>query len=130
MRILIVDDFPPDRENLVEDLKALNHETLEVTFAKDSMMAAGEYRPDMVVMDITMAATGHPDDCIGLVAGALIWDLYHIPILYFTDHHEFVADAKQSGRFGYLLKNPGQQEVSLALEMAMYSLLRHCLDCK
>lgn len=104
IRILIADDQELMRDGLASILN-LRPEINVVGTAKDGQEAfekAGEYRPDIVLMDIRMPNTNGVQGT-KLICGHLP-DVKVLMLTTFTDS-EMIFDALEEGASGYLLKD-------------------------
>jgi PAS domain S-box-containing protein len=57
-KVLIVDDVPTNRDLLVELLSRMGFSTRTAPNAEDAIVAHGEWRPDLVLMDVRMPGIG------------------------------------------------------------------------
>jgi CheY-like chemotaxis protein len=62
-RVLIVDDFRDSADSLAMLLKALGHEALTAYDGEQAIVAAAEWRPDVVLLDIGMPKLNGYDVC-------------------------------------------------------------------
>jgi adenylate cyclase len=53
-RILVVDDSDANRDVIVTRLRAHGYETSEAADGEQGLVAAGEYAPDLILLDVTM----------------------------------------------------------------------------
>jgi chemosensory pili system protein ChpA (sensor histidine kinase/response regulator) len=54
LRVLLVDDNEPLRENLVECLEAVGHEVTQACDGVEALARLAQQRPDVVVLDLIM----------------------------------------------------------------------------
>jgi PAS domain S-box-containing protein len=116
--ILIVEDDTLDVTYLQEALKISGYEVIAVVASGElAVQAAAADPPDVVLMDITLA--GQID---GIEAAVQIRTHQDIPIIYLTAHSEveLVNRVKATAPFGYLLKPFHEQELRMAIDMAIY----------
>lgn len=87
-----------------------------------AVAAAGELRPDLVLMDIALA--GALD---GVAAADAIRRQYDLPVVFLTAHAdaETLARAKIAEPFGYLTKPFQEASLQSTIEVALY---RHALN--
>lgn len=114
MRVLLVDDHPLFRQGLLSLLEEM--ETLEVvgeaSNGSEALALAGELKPDVVIMDITM-----PGKC-GLEATRQLKQYYpHIKVVILSGHADsvYVDQALKAGALGYVYKDAAFDELSIAL---------------
>jgi len=114
MRILIVDDHAVLREGLAS---LLDHQpdfevVGEAGTMSDAVMKAGELKPDLILMDISL-----PDGS-GLEATRAILKQApdtNIVILTIHDSDELLMDAIRNGARGYLMKNTSSKDLITSL---------------
>jgi len=84
---------------------------------EEAIEKAGEIRPDLVLMDITLK--GNVD---GVEAAEHIRLHYDIPVVYLTAHADdtTLARAKITEPFGYILKPFEDRQLHITIEMAFY----------
>src|ERR1700722_19418647 len=79
-RILVVEDERIVARSLRKQLTALGYEVVEcVASGKEAIQQAGELRPDLVLMDISLDG---PMD--GVEAAAAIRKQFRVPVVYLT----------------------------------------------
>ena len=120
-RILIVEDETIVAMDLESQLKAAGHEVLaRVPTAEAALELATADRPDLVLMDITLA--GRMD---GVEAAACLRKS-EIPVVFLTAHcdEDTLERAKLTEPFGYISKPVGARALVNAIEIAA---LRHRL---
>jgi response regulator NasT len=115
-RILIADDEPLIRMNLRETLQEQGY--LVVGEAGDGLSAVNmtrQLRPDLVLFDVKMP---HLD---GLAAAKIIHDEALCPVLLLTAYssRELVAQARDAGVLGYLIKPVRDAELMPLIEVTM-----------
>jgi DNA-binding response OmpR family regulator len=88
-----------------------------VDSAQEAIFAAEENRPDLVLMDITLA--GQID---GVAAAAAIRGSLNLPVVFLTAHSDepTMKRAMLAGPFGYLLKPFNSHELKAAIEVALH----------
>lgn len=117
MRIMIVDDEPIIRMDLVEILE--EHSCIVVAEAPDGETAVNlgrTIRPEIALMDIKM-----PGSIDGLDAARILIEEEICPVVLLTayNHKEFVEESADVGVFGYLIKPINESEVFPALKVAL-----------
>ncbi len=93
-----------------------------VSSGEDGVQKAGELRPDLVLMDITLQ--GNID---GIVAAEQIRQRFDLPVVFLTAHSDegTLQRAKITEAFGYILKPFEERELFANIEMALY---KHATD--
>jgi PAS domain S-box-containing protein len=117
-RILVVEDEKIIAGHLRANLLRLGYEVIAaVPSGEEAIIAAEEKEPDLVLMDILLK--GEMD---GIEAADHIRTLFGIPVIYLTAHanESILARAKLTEPLGYLLKPFRQQELRMAIEVALY----------
>lgn len=117
MRILIVEDETIVALDLKNMLLSMGYEvTALASSGKEAIEKARETRPDLILMDIILRG---PMD--GVEAAGAIRDKDDIPIIYLTAHSDqsMVQRMKVTEPYGYILKPFEDQEVYIAMEMAI-----------
>lgn len=116
-RILVVEDERIIALNLKENLEALGYGVVGIAASGEKAVTqAGELHPDLVLMDIWLQ--GNLD---GIGAAQQIWDAWQIPVIYLTGHSDKITleRAKVTAPFGYILKPVNEQQLSVAIEIAL-----------
>ncbi len=117
-RILIVEDQNITALDIRRTLQEFGYEPLgPVTSGKDAVMNALTNRPDVILMDIILKG---PMD--GIETAQVIQSQYRCPVIYVTAHSDqsTLDRAKVTEPSGYLLKPINEQELYVAIEMALY----------
>lgn len=114
IRVLIADDHALVREGLryVLDADPLIEVVAEASNGRVAVELALEYRPDVVVLDITM-----PEET-GLKAAARVRELLpaaKVLLLSMHDQGEYVREGVRIGTHGYLLKDSAGEELRAAI---------------
>lgn len=117
MRILVVDDEPIIRMDLIEILEEQN--CIVVAEAADGETAVNlgrTIRPEITLMDIKM-----PGNIDGLEAARILIEEEICPVVLLTayNHKEFIEESADAGVFGYLIKPINENEVFPALKVAV-----------
>lgn len=117
MRVLIADDHALFRDGLRSLLEARGVEVVgEARNGREAIELARRYRPDIVLMDLTMPEVD------GLTATRLVsTELPDVRVVILTasDDEADLFEAVKSGAQGYLLKNLEADEFFQALEAVM-----------
>jgi len=122
-RILIVEDEAILAEELSTRIDRMGLAVAGVVAcAEDAIARAEDSAPDLVLMDIRLQ--GSTD---GIDAAMVIRDRFDLPVVFVTAHSDgaTVSRAKVAGPFGYVIKPFNQQELSVAIEMALH---KHAAD--
>ena len=117
-RILIVEDEVIIARDIENKLKGLGYKTLPIVCSgEEAVERAGEFRPDLVLMDIVL--NGEID---GIEASDRIGKLFNIPVVYLTAYADEMTleRAKVTDPFGYMIKPFGEKELHSTVEMAIY----------
>src|SRR5207249_2624233 len=87
-----------------------------VTSGEQAVEVVGESKPDIVLMDVQLA--GEMD---GVEAAGLIWNQFHIPVVYLTgnDDEETISRAASTEAYGYLHKPVQERELASTLQIAI-----------
>ncbi len=117
MRILVVDDEPIIRMDLVEIL--LENNCIVVAEASDGETAVNLARsiiPDVTLMDIKMAGSIN-----GMQAAKILIEEEICPVVLLTAYHqaELIEESTAIGVYGYLVKPIKESEVYPALKVAV-----------
>jgi CheY-like chemotaxis protein len=124
-KILVVEDEFITGADLQNTLSKLGYDVPGVVNnGIDAITQSGKLRPDVVLMDITLAG-----DMTGTEAAKRIKDLYDIPIVFLTAHSDdpTIEAAKVSEPFGYIIKPYEIRDLKITLEIAIY---KHAIDKK
>ena len=117
-RILIVDDGTAGAGDLGGQLVELGYEPVgHTTRGAEAILLAGQLRPDLVLMDISLAG-----EMNSLAAAQAIHDQFALPVVFLT---RFVAEevmdhAQLAEPFGYLSKPFDRGKLRMVIEMAIY----------
>jgi two-component system cell cycle response regulator len=117
-RVLVVDDDPVQREELVRSLVRAGHQVAEATEANDALRAVLDDPPDLVVLDIRL-----PDAHGVQVAGAIraVARTRYMPIILVTAFHDAAAevDPKRFGAECVLTKPVDESRLLAAMEQCL-----------
>ena len=111
MKVIVADDEAGARKRVVRLLEAMPNVTViaSVASAEEALRAAVEHRPDVLVLDISMAGIS------GLEARALLPD-GGPAVIFVTAHAEHAVEAFDLGVVDYVLKPVTAQRLAKALE--------------
>ena len=117
IRILLADDHALVRAGIIALLKNVPgiEVVAEAANGRDALNLVKTHRPDLVLMDISMAGLN------GLEAAARIAKEYpDVRVLMLSAHanEEYVKQALLAGAAGYFLKDAGISELELAIQAA------------
>jgi PAS domain S-box-containing protein len=124
-KILIVEDEALVAETLAESLISLGYDIAGKTdSAEEAIRISEESVPHLVLMDISLTT-----NIDGIEAAEDIRTRFGIPVVYLTGYGEkdVFERAKKTQPYGYLSKPVELQELSNAIEIALY---RHEVDKK
>lgn len=116
--VLIAEDERIIAKSLARLLTGFNYVVVgTVSSGEDAVTAAKEYKPDLVLMDITLE--GEMD---GIAAAGRIRSLLGIPVVYITAHAEedVLQRAKLTEPFGYLTKPIAPESLKSTIETVLY----------
>lgn len=82
------------------------------TNGQAAVKAAGELKPDLVIMDVNMPGMDGIEATRHLLKAS---PESRVLILSMYGHKEFVLEVMEAGAFGYLLKNAGKEELRAAI---------------
>lgn len=117
-RVLLADDHPlvlAGMRMLVERIEGVTV-VAEANDGREAVTLAGEHRPDLVVMDISMTGLN------GIDATALIKEQYPATRVMMLSSHageEYVRRAIRAGAEGYLVKGSLPAELAIAIQTLM-----------
>ncbi len=117
-RILVVEDEAIIARDIRQQLIELGYDPVgHATRGEEAVALAGQLRPDLVLMDITLA--GSMD---GIVAAHAIRDQFALPVVFLTAFAEekTLERAKLSEPFGYVVKPFSERELRTTLSIALY----------
>ncbi|MEY2495000.1 MAG: two-component system, response regulator PdtaR [Verrucomicrobiota bacterium] len=117
-RILIVEDEAITVSALRRELASLGYKVAGASSTTDEALNAVElYKPDLVLMDITLTGTVN-----GIVAAVAIRGNFHVPVVFLTAHADdrTMERAVKTGAFGYVLKPFSGAGLKAAIETALH----------
>ena len=116
VRLMLADDHRMLREGLRRSLSEDGFDVVgEASDGEEAVRLAGELRPDVILMDVTMP------DVDGVEATRRIRRLYPtIQVVMLTMHADqsVIAEALRAGAAGYLVKDCSIEEIAAAVRMA------------
>jgi DNA-binding NarL/FixJ family response regulator len=113
LRVLLVEDEPLTRLELQQIVVAAGYSVVgQAATGEDAIRIAGEQRPDVVLMDISLSG-----DMDGTDAARKIRETLSIRSLFVSAHMPHLRDSADAARpFGYLLKPVTAEQLVHALE--------------
>ncbi len=117
-RILVVEDEKIIAKDIESTIKRIGHESVgTVSKGEDAIRVAGECRPDLILMDITLK--GEID---GIEAARVINETMKTPIVYITAHQDedTIEKTKGTNPYGYITKPLDDRDLNTAINSAMY----------
>jgi signal transduction histidine kinase len=117
-KILIVEDETIVARDIQQQLRALGYQPVgHATRGEQVMDMVEQLQPDLILMDIQLA--GQLD---GIAVAQLVRDLAPRPVVFLTAFaaDDFLARAKLSEPYGYILKPFSERELKTVLVMALY----------
>jgi two-component system, response regulator PdtaR len=124
-RVLIVEDEFITGADLQRRLQKAGFEVPAVVdTGKNAIAMAGDLRPDIVMMDITLK-----EEMTGITAAREIVRLYDIPVIFLTAHADETTmdEAVLSDPFGYLIKPVDDRALRTTIQMALY---KHAMELR
>jgi len=116
-RILIVENELIVARDMKTVLESLGYVVPAVaSTGEEAIQKATRVKPDLVLMDVVL-----PGRLNGIVAASRIRSRLEIPVIFITAYSDrkFVEAAKRSHAFGYILKPIKDEELPIAVEMAL-----------
>lgn len=124
--ILIVEDEAVTSMDIRKSLIEMGYSVCAIaTTGELAVRKAGELHPDLILMDIMLAGKMN-----GIEAAEEIKKQFRIPVVYLTAYSDdsFLAKAKLTEPFGYILKPFRELELKTTIEMALYKFaMEHAL---
>ena len=117
-RFLIVEDEAITVSAPKRELASLGYQVAATASTADEALNAVElHKPDLVLMDITLAGNVN-----GIVAAVAIRGNFHRPVVFLTAHADdgTMERAVAAGAFGYLLKPFSGPGLKAAIETALH----------
>ena len=109
-KILVVDDSPTILSGISKILESAGHDVIQASNAADGITAAGNEKPDVILMDVVMP------DLNGFQATRIITTsekTQHIPVIMLStkDQETDKVWAKRQGASDYVVKPPNPDEL-------------------
>jgi PAS domain S-box-containing protein len=124
--ILIVEDEAVTGMDIQKSLVEMGYSVCAIaTTGELAIRKAAEHHPDLILMDIMLAGKMN-----GIEAAEKIKKHCHIPVVYLTAYSDdsYLAKAKLTEPFGYILKPFRELELKTTIEMALYKFaMEHAL---
>lgn len=124
-KILIVEDEYLTSADIRNSLTGMGYAVPGIAdTGPEAIRMAGELRPDLVLMDITLKGKMN-----GIEAASQIRDKYGLPVVYMTGHSDesTVEKAMTADPFGYIVKPVDERILKITIRMA---LLKYELEAK
>lgn len=121
--ILITEDEQVVAQDLKITLEGFGYRVAGIALSGEQAIALAEQvRPDLVLMDIFLAG-----EMTGIQAAEEIRSRLDVPIIFLTAYSEaqIIEQVRETGPYGYLLKPFNEQEMYIAIEIALF---RHSMD--
>lgn len=118
LKVLIVEDEYIIAKDIEATITRLGHDPVGiVSTAEDAIKKAGELKPGLILMDITLK--GETD---GIEAAKVINDTFGIPIVYLTAHQDedTIERSKSTNPYGYITKPLDDRDINSAINSAVY----------
>lgn len=118
-KILIVEDEILTAQVIANQLKQLGYEVVAIVSSGCAALTkTAEIHPDLVLMDIVLKK----QDMDGINAAGQIREQFQIPVIYLTAYSDeaTIRRAKATGPFGYIVKPFSQQDLRIAVELALH----------
>lgn len=118
LKILIVEDEKIIAKDIESTIKRLGYESAGiVSNAEDAIKKAGEMKPGLVLMDITLK--GGTD---GIEAAKIINDTFDIPVVYLTAHQDedTIERSMFTNSYGFITKPLDDRDINSAINAAIY----------
>ncbi|MGI6702811.1 MAG: ATP-binding protein [Clostridia bacterium] len=125
IQVLIVEDEGIEALDIQHRLISMGYPSPLIAFSgEEAMDKAGEICPDVVLMDIMLH--GGID---GVTAAEELKNRFDIPVIYLTAYanEDIVQRAKRTHPYGYIVKPFKENELHIAIEMALY---KHAMEKK
>jgi PAS domain S-box-containing protein len=116
-RVLVVEDNPVIAETIRHFLNKCDYSIAGMApTGEQAVELAGTLKPDLVLMDVELAA-----EMAGIEAAGLIWSRFQSPVIFLTanDDEETISRAARTEAYGYLHKPVRERELSSTLQIAL-----------
>ncbi len=117
IKILVVEDEVIVAHDIANRLKRMGHQVIAtVASGEAAIEKASENKPDLVLMDIVLKG-----DMDGITAAKKIQAKINVPIVFLTAYADqtTLERAKITNPFGYIVKPFQQQDLQVAIEIAL-----------
>ena len=118
IKIIVVEDESIVAEDIKRSLQNMGYVVpAVVSSGEDAIKKAGEFMPDMILMDILLRG-----EMNGIEAAGRIRTDLNIPVIYLTAYtdEKILEQAKLTEPFGYIIKPFEDKELHSVIEMALY----------
>ncbi len=112
IKVLVVDDYKERRKELGVILNSITTKIYEADNGASGVMAAEEFKPDIIFMDIKMPSMN------GITACKKIMEKNPVPVIFLTagvgdieDYDKYMEELKGSGAFSYIIKPARKSEI-------------------
>lgn len=112
VKVLVVDDLKERREELKLILNSVTANIYEADNGAAAVVAAEEFKPDIIFMDIKMPSMD------GITACKKIMEKTPVPVIFLTagagdvkDYDNYMEELKGSGAFSYTIKPARKSEI-------------------
>lgn len=126
VKILVVEDEAVTGMDIQKSLTEMGYSVVAVAASGElALRHARELHPDLILMDIMLSGK-----MTGIEAADIIRKKCRIPVVYLTAYSDdtFLARAKITEPFGYILKPFREMELKTTIEMALYKFaMEHAL---
>lgn len=126
--VMVVEDEQLIALDIARALRTLGYAvTGTAASARDCIAGVEKQRPDLVLMDIHLAAADDGSVADGIEAARTLRDRFDVPVVYLSAHvdEKTLTRAKQTAPLGYLVKPFRASELKSAVELGLY---RHKLE--
>jgi two-component system response regulator LytT len=116
--VLVVEDESIVAKDIQNSLKKLGYSVPSIeNSGEDAIDAAGQYKPDLILMDIMLKG-----EISGIDAAEQIRTRYHIPVIFLTAYADesTLSKAKVTEPYGYIIKPFKEIDLHTSIEMALY----------
>ena len=115
-RIMILTDDNSYKNNLINKLKSWDYITCTYSIKSPVVPESTGIKPDLIIMDLT-----HNREINGLSVGVDVIKKFDAPLIYLSnDRLERMDDTISTKPYTYILKPFNDNELKLAVEMALY----------
>jgi response regulator NasT len=112
IKVLVADDLRERREELKAILNSVTTKIYEADNGAAAILAAEEFNPDIIFMDIKMPSMD------GITACKKIMETNPVPVIFLTagaddikDYDKYMEELKGSGAFSYIMKPARKSEI-------------------